>query len=151
MEHTANMHQTCPNGTFKVEQSRPGGTSVGRFSYGFLQPMTLDRLKLRLYRDRLLGAVVAICIVAAIGHYIDWREGHKPADWQISLAFVGVGSTLALCSPNRVKVLFYCFLAITAFGILGAIAGQTLAGLPIILPSALIVLAMMRWKAISLK
>jgi hypothetical protein len=113
--------------------------------------MTLNRSKLWLYRARLLGAVVAICIIAAFGHYVDWHESRKTADWRISLAFAVAGSTLALCSPNRIKVLFYCFLAITAFGILGAIAGQTLAGLPIILPSALIVLAMMRWKGDQLK
>jgi hypothetical protein len=113
--------------------------------------MTINRFKVLYYRDLILGALIALCIVAAIGHILDWRKDRDTRSWQISLAFAIAGAALGLCSPNRVNVLFNCFLTITACGILGAIAGQTLVGLPIVLPSAAIVLVMMRWKGHLLK
>jgi uncharacterized membrane protein YoaK (UPF0700 family) len=113
--------------------------------------MEINGSNLKKYRDRLLGAVVAVCLVAAIGHLIQWTEVHKSTEWQISLGFFAIWAVLILCSPNRIKALYYCFIAMTAFGVLGAIAGRTLAGLPILLPSAIVTGAILVWKGDQLK
>jgi hypothetical protein len=69
----------------------------------------------------------------------------------VGLGFLIAYGLFALLAPNRFKYFFYSLLAIIAWGILGAIARQTLLGLTIILPCALLAYFLLRWKGHLLK
>ena len=92
-----------------------------------------------------------MCFLGAIGHFLDWKDIHESRDWKISLAFAVIGSILVFCSANWIKTLFYGLVAIVAFGILGAITGHTLAGLPILVPCAIIAGVILVWKGERLR
>jgi hypothetical protein len=98
------------------------------------------------WRDVIFGGLGAICIVASIGHFLDWLQQHQQLDWQIGLSFLAAFGFLLLLSPKRFEFILIALLVIVACGTLNAIASQTLIGLPIIAPCAVAAYLMVRHK-----
>jgi len=103
------------------------------------------------WRDLTLGAFGAVCVIGGIVRFFDWLMDRKPTDRDWGLGFLFAYGLFALLAPNRLKYAFYSLLTIVAWGILGSIARQTLLGLPIILPCALLAYLLLRWKGHLLK
>jgi hypothetical protein len=98
------------------------------------------------WRDLTLGALGAVCILGCLGHILDWRDSHTANDRNIALGFLIGYCFLALLAPKRYKYVFFSLIAIIGWGILGAISHATLIGFVVIIPCALLVYALVRWK-----
>jgi hypothetical protein len=106
---------------------------------------------LRYWLDVWLGFVVLVLIAVGMGHSLDWLKARKPIDGEISLGcLVGYGLILLLY-PRRFTVVIISLLAIVAMGAVNALIMQSLAGLPFILPCALLAYLLLRWKGDLLK
>src|SRR5207245_7930214 len=109
------------------------------------------RRDLAYWRDVGLGALGAISILGCLGHFLDWIKDRRSIDSKIGLGFLLAYGLLAAIAPNRFNFVIYSLVAIVALGVLGAIASQSLLGLPIVLPCALLTYALLRWKGHLLK
>jgi hypothetical protein len=87
-----------------------------------------------------------ICIVAGIGHFLDWLKVRKFIELEICFGFLIGYATLFILSPRRFNFLVISLLAIVICGIFNSIALQSLLALPIIIPSALAVFLLLKWK-----
>ena len=98
------------------------------------------------FRDTLLGAVVAIAILGTIGHFSEWLRDRITLQLELSIAFFLGGCLCIALSPRRWWVVIYSLVAIVAWGTLGTIVHASLDGLPLILPAALLLYLVLRWK-----
>jgi hypothetical protein len=101
-------------------------------------------------RDLVLSAIAAICLLGAIGHFLDWRSNHLITDRNIGLGFTAAFVVLVLVCPDRLKLIFYTLVVVVAWGVLGAIATWSLDGLPLITPCFLLACLLLWWKKDSL-
>jgi hypothetical protein len=92
-----------------------------------------------------------VSIVAGIGHFLDWLKTRKPTDWEISLGFVVAYGILLLVAPKRIIFVITSLLGIVVCGVVNAFLLRSMAGLPIILPCALLAYLLLRWKGHLLK
>ena len=100
----------------------------------------------RYWRDVIFGGLGALCIVASVGHFLDWLQGHKRIDWQIALGFTAAFGILFFFSPKRFEFVLLCLWAMIACGTLNAMVSGSLLGLWIIVPSAVGAYLMARFK-----
>ena len=98
--------------------------------------MGSEKKDFRYWRDVIFGGLGALCIVASIGHFLDWLQGHKRIDWQIALGFTAAFGILFFFSPKRFEFVLLCLLAMIVCGTLNAMVSGSLLGLWIIVPSA---------------
>ena len=103
------------------------------------------------WTDVTLAGVGMVCIVAGIGHFLDWFTERKPVDAKVGLAFLVGYGVLLLISPRRFNLVIYSLVAIVACGLFNAIVMRTLWGLPIILPAALVAYLLLKRKGHLLK
>jgi hypothetical protein len=99
------------------------------------------------WRDFACSFLGAVSVLACLGHGLEWWEGHKLIDWNIALGSFCAFLVLALFSPSKTTYLFNTLVTIVAWGVLGAIAGQTLRGLPLILPCAALAYLLVKSKS----
>ena len=85
-----------------------------------------------------LGAVGAVCLLGGLGHLLDWKETHLPADRNMALGFMAGYVALLAVPRNRYKFVFYSLVAVVAWGVLGALSHLSLDGLSIIAPCFLV-------------
>ena len=104
------------------------------------------RLDLAYWRDVAFIGLGALSVVAGIGHILDWRAAHDPKDIKIAVGFLLFLPLLFGLSPRRVELLFGILLTIIVFGVVGSILWRSLAGLPLIIPTAILVYVLLKWK-----
>jgi|SRR5271165_4028462 len=98
------------------------------------------------WRDVILGALGAVCIAGSLGHSLDWLSHRTSSDRNIALGFLLAYVFFGVLSPSRLTYIVYSLLAIVAWGILGVFAHLSLLPLMIILPCALLIYLLLRWK-----
>jgi hypothetical protein len=81
-----------------------------------------------------LGAVGAVCVLGGLGHLLDWKDTHLPADRNMAFGFMAGYVGLVAVSRNRYKFVFYSLVAVVAWGVLGALTHPRLDSLAIIAP-----------------
>jgi hypothetical protein len=96
--------------------------------------------------DLTLAALGAICILSSFARTWEWFKNHNPNDRNWGVGLLLAYGLLALLAPRRFNYLLYSLITIVGWGILGAIARQTLLGLLIVLPAASLAYLLLRWK-----
>jgi hypothetical protein len=120
--------------------------SLGSDDVPYSDVMNLERQNLPEYRDRLLGFLGAVAIGGTVGHFLEWIRDRGTAQLELSVGFLVACCLCIVLSPNRYLVAFYSLSAIVVFGTVGAVLQRTVAGLPLILPCALLAFLLVRWK-----
>jgi len=103
------------------------------------------------WRDVGLSTLGAVCILGALGHFLDWLKERRPVDGKVALGLAISYCLLLLFLPRRFNFVIYSLVTILAWGLLGAVVSQTLLGLPILVPCAVLVYFLLRWKGHLLK
>jgi hypothetical protein len=93
-----------------------------------------------------LGFLGATCIIGSIGHLIDWHTHRRTVDLEWVAGFIILGCIVLLFAPNRFFFIGASLAAILAFGFLGAITQGSLLGLWIMIPCALVLYFLIKWK-----
>ena len=110
-----------------------------------------QRFDLASWRDFVFGALGMVCIVAGVGHFLDWLKDRRPGDWKMTLGFSTVYAAIFILSPRRYYFAIVSLLAVVACGALNTVLLQTQTGLWIIVPCALLAYLLLRWKGNLLK
>ena len=98
------------------------------------------------WRDLVLGAVGAILILRSLGNFSDWLQNHGATERNGAFGFLVGYGLLALLAPKRFRYVVFSLIILVGWGILGAIFRLSLAGLPVIVCSALLAYVLLRWK-----
>jgi hypothetical protein len=115
------------------------------------QNRTEPRGDLRYWLDVYLNIVALVLLCVGIGHSLDWLNARRLIDGEISLASLGGYGLILLLHPRRFNVVIISLLSIVALGAVNALITQSLVGLPLILPCALLAYLLLRWKGNLLK
>jgi hypothetical protein len=106
-----------------------------------------ERRDFAYWKDVAFGGVGAVCIVAGIGHFLDWSKERNPIDWQIGLSFLAAFGIILLLSRRRFEFVLISLSVIVVCGTVNAIVSRSLVGLPIIAPCAILAYFMVRHKS----
>lgn len=109
--------------------------------------MIIDKQRLRDSRDIAVTFVLALSILGAIGHFIDFLEEKSPNQLELAGAFFLVALLCVIASLNRRVTLSAALLGIALIGIVGAVVHRTLWGLFIVIPAALIGVLILIWSS----
>jgi hypothetical protein len=103
------------------------------------------------WRDLALSAAGAVCLLASLGHFLDWIKDHHAADRSVAVGSLLGYALLVLIVPNRLNFAIFSLVCIAVWGVLGLIASRNLSVLFIVLPCAAAAYLLFRWKGQSLK
>ena len=103
-----------------------------------VKPVIIDKQRLRDSKDIAVTFVLALSILAAIGHFIDFLEEKSPNQLELAGAFLLIALLCAVAASNRRVILSAALFGIALIGIVGAVVHRTLWGLFIVIPAALI-------------
>jgi hypothetical protein len=106
---------------------------------------------LRYWLDVWLGFVALVLLCVGIGHSLDWLKRWRLIDGEITLACLSGYGLIFLLHPQRFNIVIISLLSIVVLGTINSLILQSLAGLPVILPCALLAYLLLRWKGNLLK
>jgi hypothetical protein len=108
--------------------------------------MSNQRQDLAYWVEVALIALGVLSVVAGIGHIIDWHVDHDPKNIKIAVGFLLVLPVIFLLSRQRFELILSILITIVLLGAVGTILRRSLAGLPIMIPCALLAYFLVKWK-----
>jgi hypothetical protein len=103
------------------------------------------------WRDVALIALGVFSLVAGFANFQAWRASHASKDLKIALGILLLFPLLFVLTRRRFELLLGILFAIVLLGTVGTILQRSPAALPIIIPCAILVYVLLKWKGKQLR